>query len=166
MSTTIRTMPTVGERAVIIQYEGHRTPATYVEQCDVTHAPWVTGNHWCHDAPTSDGFTWTSRPDVAREPMSTDTPRPERVTLSAEEREALGVALFNATSGDYGGEFAHPLAVEVERILAAREQALRDEIAGERDAYLDSPALDPAWIAGWHSAVDHIAARIARGEAR
>lgn len=32
--------------------------------------------------------------------------------------------------------------------------------AGEFDAFLDSPGLDPAWIAGWHSAVRHVEARL------
>lgn len=28
-------------------------------------------------------------------------------------------------------------------------------ITQQRDAFLDSPNLDPAWIAGWHAAIDH-----------
>ena len=54
---------------------------------------------------------------------TTDTPRPERVTLSDEEREAL------RETWDFGpfGTEAHQFAA-VERILAAREQALREEI--------------------------------------
>lgn len=82
MSITFYTMPTVGDRAIITAY-GYRTPATFVEECDRTHASWATSSHWCFDEPTSSRFTWTSRPDVAREPileppMSTDTPTPER----------------------------------------------------------------------------------------
>lgn len=30
------------------------------------------------------------------------------------------------------------------------------------DAFLPSPQLDPAWIAGWHSAVKHVAAVLAK----
>lgn len=73
MSTTIRTMPTVGERAIITEYE-ERIPATFVGQCDVSHAFWVTSSHWCFDEPIQSGATWTPRPDVAREPTTT---RPE-----------------------------------------------------------------------------------------
>ena len=44
-----------------------------------------------------------------------------------------------------------------------REQVAR-EVREQRDGFLSSLGLDPAWIAGWHSATDHHAARIARGE--
>ena len=52
--------------------------------------------------------------------MSTDNPRPGRVTLSDEERE-----LIDATLADVAGSVL-PTAMHrtVERILAAREQAL------------------------------------------
>lgn len=30
-------------------------------------------------------------------------------------------------------------------------------ITQQRDAFLDSASLDPAWTAGWHAAVDHTA---------
>lgn len=30
------------------------------------------------------------------------------------------------------------------------------------DAFLSSPNLDPAWIAGWHSAVKHVTATLAK----
>lgn len=30
------------------------------------------------------------------------------------------------------------------------------------DAFLDSPGLDPAWIAGWHSAIKHVTAVLAK----
>ena len=83
--------------------------------------------------------------------MSTDTPRPGRVTLSDEEREALArsvAATINYHSFDAAAETADfdmadaildtnlaatsaGLVMTVERILAAREQALREEIAGQ-----------------------------------
>lgn len=82
--------------------------------------------------------------------MSTDTPRPKRVTLSDEEREVLArsvAATINYHSFDAAAETADfdmadaildtnlaatsaGLAVTVERILAGREQALREKIAG------------------------------------
>lgn len=48
---------------------------------------------------------------------------------------------------------------------AVRDQA-RKEIEALRDAYLASPDLDAAWIAGWRAATDNHAARVgnARGE--
>lgn len=51
--------------------------------------------------------------------------------------------------------------------LRCFEAALRAQIAAEiraeREGFLPSPGLDPVWIAGWHAATDHIAARIAEG---
>lgn len=78
--------------------------------------------------------------------MIDDTPRPERVTLSAEERKALAFADRIALPG------------YVERIVAAREQALREEIAGQIEA--DCEADEPPCYGCWN------AARIARGETR
>ena len=63
--------------------------------------------------------------------MSTDTPRPERVTLTDEEREALADALTVPTALDPWA-WIDEVAPTVERILAAREQALREEIRHER----------------------------------
>ena len=58
--------------------------------------------------------------------MSTDTPTPERVTLTAEEAKDLR----NAHERDsWAGEW-NSLPTAIDHILAAREQALRDEIAG------------------------------------
>ena len=58
--------------------------------------------------------------------MSTDTPRPERVTLSDEE-QSMGHPMF-LDGVEVGLTF---IRADVERILAAREQALREEIAGQ-----------------------------------
>lgn len=55
--------------------------------------------------------------------MSTGTPTPERVTLTAEER-AIGLPL-HIDGAQVGIVFSD---VDVENILAAREQALREEI--------------------------------------
>jgi hypothetical protein len=43
-----------------------------------------------------------------------------------------------------------------------REQ-IEAQIKAEREGFLSSSGLDPTWVAGWHSAVDHVRARIARG---
>jgi len=107
-----------------------------------------------------------------------DAPRPERVTLTAEERDALHHA------GDIHGPDTcdcSAYVVEcgftdddccaglldtfdaVEAILAAREQALRDEIAGEIEA---ADAVEYGHYArtnGHHLGLRH-AARIARGQ--
>lgn len=65
MSTTITTMPTLGERAIITEY-GHRTPATWVEECaTVSHR----GLHWCYDGPTIAGGMWATQGAVEREPI-------------------------------------------------------------------------------------------------
>lgn len=56
---------------------------------------------------------------------------------------------------------------ELQRIWSARETALRAQIAAEiraeREGFLSALGLNPVWIAGWHAATDHIAARIAEG---
>lgn len=52
-----------------------------------------------------------------------DTPTPERVTLTDEEREAV-VAVNHCTPD---GKIMEALVPVIERILAAREQALREE---------------------------------------
>lgn len=48
--------------------------------------------------------------------------------------------------------------------LTAAGPIIAAEVRGQREAFLPSDTLDPAWIAGWHAAVDHVAAHIARGE--
>ena len=62
--------------------------------------------------------------------MTADTPRPERVTLTAEERERIKAAL-NADWDASECDTVHNLAEAVERILAARESALRAQIKAE-----------------------------------
>ena len=62
--------------------------------------------------------------------MSTDTPRPERVILTDEERDALWLVEHAPIEATY---------TAVERILAAREQALRDEIAANIRTTLTDP---------------------------
>ena len=47
------------------------------------------------------------------------------------------------------------------RIDTAATVPLTDLIGTQRDAFLPSPDRDPAWIAGWHAAVDHITATLA-----
>lgn len=53
---------------------------------------------------------------------------------------------------------------------AATAERVRRETAegihAEYDGYLPSEALSPAWIAGWHAATRHHAARITREQAR
>lgn len=46
-----------------------------------------------------------------------------------------------------------------QRADALREAA--EVVRSGRDAFLSSDNLDPAWIAGWHSATDHHVAQIA-----
>ena len=63
--------------------------------------------------------------------MSTDTPTPERVTLTDEEwTELHGLATVEGLSGPSSRECA-------EEWLAAREQALREEIAARVQAAVD-----------------------------
>ena len=84
---------------------------------------------------------------------------PERVTLTDEEREALADALTVPTALDPWA-WIDEVAPTVERILAAREQALREEIAGEIEAYAPRSQGDGV-LRGLA-----YAARIARGGVR
>ena len=116
--------------------------------------------------------------------MSADTPTPERVTLTAEEPTEDGwyaydggrqTMIFRLTRGQWyvttdsgqcdpceWGYIEQALSVWnlVPLDLAAHEQALREEIAGEIEAALIAP-LDHA-DAGYNDGV-RTAARIARG---
>jgi hypothetical protein len=47
--------------------------------------------------------------------------------------------------------------------LTAVGPIIAAEVRGQREAFLPSDTLDPAWIAGWHAAVDHVAAHIESG---
>lgn len=60
-----------------------------------------------------------------------------------------GLAMYSTT------EYAEHLNAE---ILHAVEVHVRQQ----RDAFLTSPGLDPAWVAGWHSAIEHVAHHIAQ----
>ena len=65
--------------------------------------------------------------------MSTDSPRPERVTLSDEERSLLADAFDHEVEANCWREACEEGIWDVtSRILAAREQALREEIANAK----------------------------------
>lgn len=87
--------------------------------------------------------------------MSTDSPTPERVTLTDEER-ALGQ---QHSPHRWFREDA------VERILAAREQALREEIAGQIEARETFGKGSKDYAFGF-AVARRTFARIARGGAR
>ena len=113
----------------------------------------------------------------AEETPAADTPTPERVTLTDKEREALARHLYDVEGFHAADSWATetPItrgryealaeAVDGSRwlagVLAAREQALREEIAGEIEAH------GARWdhSADWRGGVDE-AADIARGGAR
>lgn len=122
--------------------------------------------------------------------MTADTPRPERVTLTNDEPTEDGwyaydggrqTMIFRLTRGQWyvtsdsgqcdpceWGYIEQALSVWKLVALAptAREQALRDQIAGQIEAEgFHEPAMDgDEWyVAGWREATEH-AAHIARGE--
>ena len=135
--------------------------------------------------------------------MSTDTPRPERVTLTDEEREVLaerlhaglwgvntppnfpvgkGVCRHTTDLSEYEAqrEFLRRCITYAENtgfseVLAAREQALREEIAGQIEAKYLGPdsgrghdgreAPDAALRNAYDEGLE-MAACIARGETR
>lgn len=95
--------------------------------------------------------------------MSTDT---ERVTLTDEECVAIvgaSIAPDRVLSGRDGHDGSPPdvLLMTVERIVAARERALREEIAGEIEAHGAWWDHSPDWRGGVDEAGD-----IARGIVR
>ena len=132
--------------------------------------------------------------------MTTDTPRPERVTLTGEEREALAcVATGHEPTlcdccddyldhDDRFCESARETFAAVEHILAARDEALREEVEAELLGELNSEDANAVLygVTGTHpetysgvtkdEALDRagelltrlraLAARIARGETR
>lgn len=51
-------------------------------------------------------------------------------------------------------EYVEHLNAEILTVVEAHTRA-------QRDAFLPSPSLDPAWVAGWHAATDHVAHHIA-----
>ena len=85
--------------------------------------------------------------------MTTDTPRPERVTLTDKEREALACVATGhepdlcdccdayRDNDDRFCEYAQETFAAVERTLAARGQALREELAGLADALREEADL-------------------------
>lgn len=99
--------------------------------------------------------------------MSTDTPRPERVALTDEERLALGRHLRKRLGEDsaerrYRDTWLQ-LAYAADEWFAAREQALREEIAGQIEGNRIAEQL--MGDADYNSGLN-LAARIARGETR
>lgn len=79
------------------------------------------------------------------------TPRPERVTLTDEEREALAESLAEWHENACDAECVTPA---VARILSAREQALREERDAARAALDRVEALADEWERDWDDAVD------------
>ncbi|MBT1542461.1 hypothetical protein KK103_11865 [Curtobacterium flaccumfaciens pv. flaccumfaciens] len=54
------------------------------------------------------------------------------------------------------------------RRSAAALHAAADQleaVPAQREAFLDSPNLDPVWVAGWHAAIDHVTHSLAAGTA-
>ncbi|AIY15824.1 hypothetical protein GUY44_07525 [Pimelobacter simplex] len=87
--------------------------------------------------------------------------------LTDTQRDALASKIKDAfyEARDHGRTMHQ--AAEHERIFDAAAAVVREHVtaalddvetvvAAQRDAFLPSPNLDPAWIAGWHSAVDHV----------
>lgn len=49
-------------------------------------------------------------------------------------------------------------------VAAATAERIAGVVKEQREKYLDSPTLNPAWVAGWHAATDHIAHHVARAD--
>ena len=90
--------------------------------------------------------------------MSTDAPRPERVTLGDEEITFV----YNWTPPD--ADTRDAFAKELAGFFDAREQALREEISQQIGDDLEAAPVSTEGI-GWYRA-NRRAARIARGETR
>jgi hypothetical protein len=102
--------------------------------------------------------------------MTTYTPTPEAVEAAARAAGMYGrVAQDGLTpeqrfERDWQDEEYRDRALGRARAaLAAAGPLISAEVRGQREAFLPSDTLDPAWIAGWHAAVDHVAAHIESG---
>lgn len=93
--------------------------------------------------------------------QTTPAPRPERVTLTGEDLYAQ-----HGWSGCDGSHWRNlsPATREGWEFAAAREQALREEIASQIEGSADTEVL-PSVAIGHRNGLRH-AARIARGETR
>jgi len=87
--------------------------------------------------------------------------------LTDTQRAALAAKIKDAfyEARDHGRTMHQ--AAEDERIFDAAAAVIREHanaaldeietvVAAQRDAFLPSSDLNPAWIAGWHAAVDHV----------
>ena len=88
--------------------------------------------------------------------------------LNEAERAAL-VDSFRAStrSPEHLAFLVEPVVERIVREHTDRALAeVESVVASRREAFLSSPNLDPAWIAGWHSAVDDVtnSVRAARQE--
>ncbi len=63
---------------------------------------------------------------------------------------------------EHAEHLARVVQAHVDAAVAAALEGAAARIASERDGHLDSPGLSRSWVAGWGSATDHHAARIAR----
>jgi hypothetical protein len=109
------------------------------------------------------------------DPMTTTDPTPLAEQIAREHLAVLNTStwlivgctcdptLTAPPSGVGGSWYALHIATVTEQAVRERVTA---EVRGQREAFLPSDTLDPAWIAGWHAAVDHVAAHIARGGTR
>lgn len=80
--------------------------------------------------------------------------------------ERLAYAAGSVDIGPYstsrlcGKTYLHDTAAEKVAVRVTRVAA--DLVAEQREAFLTSDNLDPAWIAGWHAAIDHTEAHLRR----
>ena len=69
----------------------------------------------------------------------------------------------------YDDERYEAAEAEFDRWLASVKADIREQIEADvlsqREGYVPSPGLDPAWISGWRAATDLHAVHIARGAA-
>jgi hypothetical protein len=83
--------------------------------------------------------------------------------MSTNATESPVLSIRQSLSEDAWEGHEDPLmSGDLDAITATVAKAASDIAMEQFDAFLSSPGLDPAWIAGWHSAVKHVAAVLAK----
>lgn len=100
---------------------------------------------------------------ATRPPLRSTHNEPERPQTSTDQPSAepspqTPVTILAALIED--SWLGHDETLTQGDLAAIAETAVKaavDIVDGQMDAFLDSPDLNQAWIAGWHSAVRHVA---------
>lgn len=80
----------------------------------------------------------------------------------ASDAVAAAHARWHAALNDLDRERRGPIREHIEQHDQRVRAEVVERIRAEREGFLNSPNLAWEWIAGWHSAVDHVVRRVER----